>query len=345
MPSQARRGNEAVSTPVAVEVWRDGRVESRHRVRACVADAAGRIRLAVGDIDEPVFPRSAVKPFLALALIESGAADAFGVGDAELALACASHGGEPAHVRLVEAWLARLGLAEGCLACGPHPPTYPPAAAALLRAGEAPRRVHNNCSGKHTGMLAAALHQGLSTEGYEHEAHPIQRYCAGALAELAGLDRLLPPGIDGCSLPNHPMPLRSLARAAARLVDHAGLSPARAAALQRIGTAMRAHPEMVAGTGRCCTAVMRSLPGVLAKTGAEGVYLAALPAQGLGVVLKVEDGATRAAETVLLALLDRLQPLDDSARAELAPFVRPTLINYAGTTVGHVAMAPGWPPG
>ena len=153
------------SAPVAVEVWRDGRVESRHRVRACVADAAGKLVLEVGDIDEPVFPRSAVKPFLALALVESGAADALGVGEAELALACASHGGEPRHVSLVEAWLARLGLDEAALACGPHPPTYPPAAAELVRAGQRPRRLHNNCSGKHTGMLAAALHQRLPIAG------------------------------------------------------------------------------------------------------------------------------------------------------------------------------------
>src|SRR5687768_8810101 len=143
------------TTPVGVEVWRDGRVESWHRVRACVADAAGRVVLAVGDGDEPVFPRSAVKPFQALALVESGAADAYGVSAAELALACASHGGEPEHVALVEGWLRRLGLDETALACGPHPPSYTPAAAALIRSGAAPRRVHNNCSGKHTGMLAA----------------------------------------------------------------------------------------------------------------------------------------------------------------------------------------------
>lgn len=330
-------------TPVAVEVWRNGRVESRHRVRVCVADASGRVALAVGDIAEPVYPRSAVKPFLALALVESGAADAYGVSEAELALACASHGGEAQHVTVVEAWLARLGLDETALACGPHAPTYPPAAAALIRAGRSPRRVHNNCSGKHAGMLAVALHRHQPTQGYEHEHHPVQVDCAAAVAALAGLDRLPAPGIDGCSLPNHPLPLSGLARAAANLADPTGVESSRGAALARIGSAMRARPQLVAGTGRCCTAVMQTLPGVIAKTGAEGVYIAALQRLGLGVAIKVEDGTTRAAETVLLAMLDRLQPLDDGARATLAPFIRPTLVNYAGTQVGHIAMAPDWP--
>jgi L-asparaginase II len=332
------------AAPVAVEVWRGDRVESRHRVRACAADAAGALALAVGDVDEPVYPRSAVKPFQALALVESGAADAFRVGEAELALACASHGGEPDHVALVEGWLGRLGLGEGALACGPHPPLHGPAAAALARAGGAPRRVHNNCSGKHTGMLAAALHLGQPTEGYERAGHAVQQHCTAAIADLAGLDRLPEPGIDGCGLPNHPLPLRALARAAAALADPAGHpEPARGAALARIGAAMRAQPRMVAGTGRCCTALMEQAPAVIAKTGAEGAYLAALPALGLGLALKAEDGATRAAEVALLALLDHLGALDDRARDGLARFRAPRLRNFAGAEVGRVAAAPGWP--
>ena len=331
------------TTPVGVEVWRGGRVESRHRVRACVADASGRVVLAVGDIDEPVFPRSAVKPFQALALVESGAADAFGVSEAELALACASHGGEPEHVALVEGWLRRLGLDETALACGPHPPSYAPAAAALVRSGLAPRRVHNNCSGKHAGMLAAALQLGAPTQGYEQQGHPVQRHVAAALAELGGLARLPEPGIDGCGLPNHPMPLSALARAAAGLIDPGGLAPARRAALERIAAAMRAHPFMVAGTGRCCTAILQAAPAVVAKTGAEGVYLGAIQGRGLGVVVKAEDGATRAAEVAFLALIDHLGALDDAARAALDRFRSPTLRNFAGLTVGRVAPAPGWP--
>lgn len=329
--------------PVAVEVWRGGRVESRHRVRACVVDAAGRVVLSLGDVEEPVFPRSAVKPFQALALIESGAAERFAVSDAELALACASHGGEPEHIALVEAWLGRLGLSEKDLACGPHAPLHGPAAAALIREGQKPRPAHNNCSGKHTGMLAAALAMGAPTAGYERPDHPVQRHVAAALAALAGLERLPKPGIDGCSLPNHPLPLQGLARAAARLADPSGLDPSRAAALDRVARAMVAHPRLVAGTGRCCTAVMAAAPNVVAKTGAEGIYLAAVRGQGLGVAVKAEDGATRAAEVAVLAVLSRLGALDEGAKAALAPFMRPDLRNFAGLHVGHVAPAAGWP--
>ena len=331
------------TTPVAVEVWRGERVESRHRVRLCVADPRGGIVLALGDVDAPVYPRSAVKPFQALALVESGAADAFAVGAAELALACASHGGEPGHVAQVEAWLARLGLGETDLACGPHPPLHAPSAAALLRSGTAPRRSHNNCSGKHTGMLAAALQLGASTRGYALPDHPVQRHVAGAIAELAGLEHLPEPGIDGCCLPNHPLPLRALARAAAVLADPSGQAPSRRAALTRIGAAMRAHPFEVAGSGRCCTAVMAHLPDVLAKTGAEGVFLAALPARGLGIALKAEDGATRAAETALLAVLGHLGAVPEPMPAALERFRAPWIRNTGGDVVGHVRAVPGWP--
>jgi L-asparaginase II len=331
------------ATLVAVEVWRGERVESRHRVRLCVADPQGGVLLALGDIDEPVYPRSTLKPFQALALIESGAADAFATSAMELALACASHGGEPDHVALVEAWLARLGLGEADLACGPHPPLHAPSAAALVRAGTAPRRTHNNCSGKHAGMLAAARRLGAATRGYELLAHPVQRHCAAAIAALAGLDRLPEPGIDGCCLPNHPLPLRGLARAAAQLADPSAQEPVRREALTRIGTAMRAHPHQVAGTGRCCTVLMEALPQVIAKTGAEGAYLAALPERGLGIALKAEDGATRAAETALLAVLAHLRALPEPVPKALARFHTPRVRNTMGAVVGHVRPAPGWP--
>lgn len=332
-----------MGTPVAVEVWRGERVESRHRVRACVADAAGSVVLGLGDLDEPVFPRSAVKPFQALALVESGAAERYEVSEAELALACASHGGEPVHIAAVEAWLARLGLDETALACGPHPPMNPAAAAALARSGAASRRVHNNCSGKHTGMLAAALQLGAATRGYERPQHPVQRLVDAALADLAGVADLPPPGIDGCGLPNRPLPLRALARAAARLADPSGLPAGRQAALERIGTAMMREPLMVAGTGRCCTILMQAVPDLVAKTGAEGVFLAASRKLGLGLALKAEDGATRAAEVALFALLRHLDVLDEPVPAALGRFSHPTLRNFAGDEVGRVAPVPGWP--
>ena len=332
-----------MDVPVAVEVWRGERVESRHRVSACVADADGRTVHAIGDVEQRVYPRSAVKPLQTLALLESGAADAFAVTDEEIALACASHSGEPQHVERVAAWLARLGLDAGALACGTHLPTYAPAAEALIRARLAPTRVHNNCSGKHTGMLATALHLGVAPAGYERPDHPVQRNVAAVLAEVTDTASLGEPAIDGCSLPVFAVPLEGLALAAARLADPGRSGPARRAASERVVRAMRTHPELVAGTGRCCTAVMRALPDVMVKTGAEGVYIAALGRLGLGVALKVEDGATRAAEVALLAVIDALGGMTRQARAALAPFRAPVLINHAGTKVGRVAPAPGWP--
>jgi L-asparaginase II len=321
---------------VAVEVVRGGRVESRHRVDACVIDASGGLRLAAGDIDGMIYPRSAIKPFQALALVETGAADALAVSEAELALACASHGGEPMHVERVAAWLARLGLEERHLACGPHPPMHAASAAALVARGERPTRLHNNCSGKHTGLLAACLHQGWLLEGYARADHPVQSHIAASLARAAGLANVEAPGIDGCSLPAFVLPLRALARAAASLAVQGG-------ALQRIGRAMRAHPELVAGTGRLCTDLMRAAPELIAKTGAEGVFLAAAPAQGLGIALKAHDGATRAAEVALLTLLDRLGLVPESAAAALARHARPTLRDWNGAAAGEIRPAPGWP--
>ena len=334
----------AVMVPVGVEVWRGRRVESRHRVSLCVSDAAGQIVLGIGDLDQRVYPRSAIKPFQTLPLVESGAADAFHLSEEELALACASHGGEPMHVERVAAWLRRLELDEDALACGPHPPSFKEAADALVRAGRSPGRIHNNCSGKHTGMLATARHLGAPTEGYEQPGHPVQQAVAQVLRDLTELDDLGVPGTDGCSVPTWAIPLRALARAFARLADPTGVPPTRAAAARRIGQAMRRHPELVAGTGRCCTAMMRALPQAVVKTGAEGVYAAALPERGLGVTLKVEDGAGRAAEVAIIATLATLGEIGAAAAEALAPFARPTLRNYAGTIVGGIAPADGWPP-
>ncbi len=333
----------AMTVAVGVLVWRGGRIESRHRVSACVSDAAGGVVLGVGDLEQRVFPRSAIKPFQALPLVESGAADTFGVGEEELALACASHGGEPMHVERVLAWLQRLGLGPEALACGPHPPSFKPAADALIRAGRGPGRVHNNCSGKHTGMLTAALHLGVPTEGYEQPGHPVQQAVAQALRDLTGLEDLEAPGIDGCGVPSWAIPLRALARAFTCFADQRSLPPGRAAAAERIGRAMRRHPELVAGTGRCCTALMRALPQVVAKTGAEGVYAAALPERGLGVALKVEDGAGRAAEVAIIATLAGLGEVGAAAAEALMPFARPTLRNYTDQVVGRIAPVDGWP--
>ena len=321
------------ATPVAVEVTRGGIVESRHRVAAAVAEPGGRVTARVGDAEVAIFPRSSVKPIQAVALIETGAADGFGLGAAELALACASHGGEPAHVDRVRAWLARLGLDETALACGAHPPTHKASARALRAAGGAPSAVHNNCSGKHTAMLATAVHMGEPTAGYLDPAHPVQRRIRAVFEALTGTS-LAEPGVDGCGVPNWPMSTATLALAMANLIERP--------AATRLFAAMRAHPHLVAGTGRLDTALMTARPDIVAKGGAEGVHVAVLPERRLAVAVKAEDGAGRAADVALLAMLEHLVGgiVDD---ARLAPFAHAPVRNVAGRVVGEIRPAPGWP--
>lgn len=331
-------------SPLLVEVRRGAMVESRHRGSYAVVDAAGVTVAAAGDTARPVYARSAIKPLQALALIETGAADALSVSDEELAVACASHGGEPRHVAVVSAWLARAGLGVDDLECGGHAPSYAPAAQALYRSGASVTALHNNCSGKHTAMLVTCRHCGEPTRGYIAAEHPAQQRVIRALSEMCGRDLSnAPMGIDGCGLPQIGIPLTALAMAFARLGAPAALAPVRAAACRRIAAAMLREPFMVAGTGRFCTAVLTLAHGkVILKTGAEGVYLAAVPGKGLGIAVKIDDGAGRAAEVAMAALLDRFAGLDDAERAALAPLGRPPVNNVAGRKVGDVAPAPGW---
>jgi L-asparaginase II len=322
-----------MTTPLAVEVWRGPAVESRHRVAVAVAESGGRATARVGDAEVPVFPRSAIKPIQAVPLVEIGAADAFALGDAELALACASHSGEPIHTERVAAWLARTGLAEADLACGAHAPLDRDAARELRRAGGVPTPVHNNCSGKHTGMLTTAVHLGEPTAGYLDPAHPVQRRIRAVFEELAGT-ALPEPGVDGCGVPNWPVPLDRLAVALANM----GERPA----ATRLFAAMRAHPELVAGTGRLDTALMRARPDIVAKGGAEGVHVAVIPDRGLAVAVKAEDGAGRAADVALLAVLDRLVG-GITNHPDLRAHAEPAIENVVGRTVGMIRAAEGWP--
>jgi L-asparaginase II len=322
-----------MTTPVAVELWRGPAVESRHRVAVAVAESGGRLTAQVGDAEVPVFPRSAIKPIQAVPLVETGAADAFALGDAELALACASHAGEPVHTERVAAWLARIGLTERGLACGAHAPLDREAARELRRAGGVPTPVHNNCSGKHTGMLTTAVHLGEPTAGYLDPAHPVQRRIRAVFEELMGAP-LGEPGVDGCGVPSWPLPLDRLAVAMANLCERP--------AAKRLLVAMRAHPELVAGTGRLDTALMRARPDLVAKGGAEGVHVAVVPDRGLAVAVKAEDGAGRAADVALLAVLDRLVGgIVD--HPDLRAFAEPSIQNVAGRTVGAIRAAEGWP--
>ena len=324
-----------MSNPVLVDLSRAGAVESFHRGAAAIVDAAGKVVWSAGDIDRPIFARSSLKMLQALALVESGAADAFDVSPVELALACASHSGEPFHVAAVEAWLRRIGCDETCLACGAHVPNNEAAARALILAGQAPTRVHNNCSGKHAGFLTLARHLGAPTLGYERPDHAVQRRVLATMGEMAGVDiAALPIGVDGCAAPAPAMPLRALATATARIADPDRLSPDRAAAARRLDAAVRAHPLYVAGTGRPCSAIIEAGGGAFSvKTGAEGCYVAVLREQGLGVALKIDDGAGRAAETAVAALLVALGVVSAEHPA-IAALVDGPLLNTRGQTVG-----------
>ncbi len=329
------------AAPLVVEVTRGGYVESRHQIDAVVVDTAGRVVFRAGELGPPVYGRSAVKPIQALAFVESGAAAACEASQAEVALACASHSGEPRHVTAVGAWLGRIGCSAGDLECGFHLPYDEVAAGEILRAGEAPNPLHNNCSGKHTGFLSLARHEGWPTAGYIGFAHPVQQRVLGVLESMAGLDlSQAPRGIDGCGIPTIGMPLGSMALAMARLAAPEDQPERRRAACARVRAAMTAEPFMVAGSDRFCTRVIEATRGgALVKTGAEGVFCAALPNLGLGAALKVRDGATRAAEAAMAHLLRRLEILDEAEAADLAGLLDPTIVNRVGRVVGHIRVA------
>jgi L-asparaginase II len=327
---------------MVVNVTRGPLVESVHRIAACAVDASGRVVLATGNVDLPVYIRSAAKPFIAAEVVASRAADRFGFGDEDLAVIAASHNGEPRHVARVRDILERIGLPESALQCGAHAPAYDPAAAALALAGEAPSAIHNNCSGKHAGILALCVALGFDPAGYLAPEHPAQRrilaFCARMIDEHA--DRLA-IGVDGCGIPVFATPLRNAARAFARLATLDGLSEADARSLGRVRDAMAAQPWFVAGTGRLDTALMEATGGrIVCKAGAEGVHGDALRREGLGLVVKVVDGARRAAAPAVIALLGELGALEPQELTQLSDFAFPAVHNVAGRVVGRIEAEP-----
>ena len=324
-----------------VEVTRGELVESRHRGAAVVVDSADRLVAGWGGVDTPIFPRSAVKPFQAVPLVESGAADAFDVTSRELALACASHGGEAVHVLGVEAWLRRLGLNVEHLVCGPHSPLDPVAAGDLLARGDPPNRLHNNCSGKHAGFLTLARHLGVPADGYGDPRHPVQRRVLGVLAEMTGADaEHAVIAVDGCGVPVMAMSLRELARGFSRLANPGRLPAMRSAAVRRVCEAMTSHPLDIGGTGRFDTLVTEAGRGaVLTKCGAEGVACAALLGLGLGIAVKIDDGGKRAAEVALAALMVRFTSPDPRLRQMLATFATREVRDTRGQPVGMLRPA------
>jgi len=337
-----------MSNPVLAQAWRGDMVESLHRGAYAVMDAAGALVASAGDIARPVFPRSAIKLLQALPLVESGAAERYGLDDEELALACASHGGQPEHARTAASMLAKVGLDEQVLECGAHWPYHDASTRALAAAGGTPGALHNNCSGKHAGfvclgcLMAAAEGRDARAflAGYVKPEHPVMREVGAAIESTTGW-RLAsaPRGTDGCSIPTYAIPLTHLAHAFARMATGQGLAPARAAAAERLRAAVAKAPFMVAGSGRFDTRVMQAFgERVFCKVGAEGVYCAALPEAGIGIAIKMDDGNTsRACEVVMAALLEAwLAPRADDERALLASLANVVLRNWRGIEVGRL---------
>ncbi|MGL5114306.1 MAG: asparaginase [Beijerinckiaceae bacterium] len=325
-----------MSNPVLVEVMRGGVPESVHTGAVAVLDADGSVALSIGDIDRPIFPRSAIKGLQALPLIESGAVDRFGLTNPEIALACASHNGEEAHAATAAAMLAKVGRDSNTLECGAHWPMRAGAAYPLARAGAEPTTLHNNCSGKHAGFVCVACAEGIDPAGYVAANHPTMREVIGAVSSMTGYPLGdAAAGVDGCSIPTHAIPLRALALGFARFATGHGLGPERSKAAARIRMAVAAEPFFVAGTERFDTRLMELLRArAFVKVGAEGVYCAALPELGFGVAIKCDDGATRAAEIMMAAVIARFLPLSEPEQAGLAPLLNPVLRNWTGIAVG-----------
>lgn len=301
-----------MANPILAEATRGHIVESVHRGSVSVSDADGTSIFSLGKVDTPVYPRSAMKLIQALPLIESGAADAFGFGNRELSLACASHSSEPGHVTLAKAMLDRAGLSENDLECGAHWPLFGKAGheatIALAQSGQRPSRLHNNCSGKHAGFLCCAAHSGMKTSGYASLEHELQRDIRATMQDVVG--ELIGDGqcgTDGCSAPTFAASLKGLAQGFAKLASGTGLAPIRAKSAARLMTACMQEPWHMAGTKRFCTRVMEFGNGrIFAKFGAEGVYIAAIPEIGVGIAIKADDGADRAGEMMLAGVLVKL---------------------------------------
>lgn len=327
-----------MSAAELIALWRGGQRESLHLGHAVICDSKGVVE-AWGNPAKTIFPRSSCKMIQALPLIESGAADAARLTERQLALACASHSGAAIHVDAVNQWLSALDLAEGDLRCGCHMPRDTDEKHRLIRAGTAPCQIHNNCSGKHTGFLTLNRHLGAGPD-YEQVDHPVQKAVRSAFEEVTA-ETSPGFGIDGCSAPNWSCTVEGLAHAMASFAaagcDRRGL------AMRRLTEAMCQSPELVAGEGRACTLLMRAMRGrVAVKTGAEGVFVAILPDEGLGVALKIADGATRASEAAMTAILAHLRVLDP-ADPTVSRFLTGPIRNWRGMATGELRAAPGFP--
>ncbi len=323
-----------------LEVWRGGLLENAHLGHAVICDAKGVVK-AWGNPGAVIFPRSSAKMIQALPLIETGAAAARGLSDAHLAFACASHEGAHLHVDMAERWINDLGLGEADLRCGAHEPDNKTERDRLIRAGEKPCQLHNNCSGKHSGFLTVTQYLKAGPEYVEID-HPLQRAIRAATEEVTG-ETMAGWGVDGCSAPNFAMSLGGLGKAMAQYAVAREGHGARESAMYRLTRAMAAYPQLVSGEGQACTELMRAMDGRVAiKGGADGVYVAIVPEKGLGIALKVVDGSARAKEAAIAALLTWIGVLDP---AHPAAVKRMSAVqrNWRGLETGFLRLSEGFP--
>lgn len=323
-----------------LHVTRGALAESMHRGHIAVVDFQGKVHYSSGDPQAVIFARSSMKPIQALPVLESGAADAFGFTEQEIALLCASHSGEELHTATAAGMLHKLKLGPQHLLCGPHAPFDQSAAAKLAACGQKPTELHNNCSGKHTGMLALALRLGADISGYTAPGHPVQLLMRATVSAVAGYPEAdIIIGTDGCGVPVFGLPLQHLAAAYAVLgqLAQTGDSALRNRAAARIIAALRAHPFMLAGTGRYDSKLIEVTKGrIIGKMGAEGVFALTVPELGMGLALKVEDGAQRGLYPVATEALAQLGWLTPAEIGELEDFHRPAVRNWRGDPVGRL---------
>jgi L-asparaginase II len=318
------------ANPILAEITRGQTVESVHRGAFAIANAQGEILLHQGDIAHPIFPRSSVKAFQCVPLIESGAADRFGFNDQDIALACSSHNGEAEHVRVAASMLVKVGIEESAYECGSQWPDRMTDKFELIKADEGPRAIHNNCSGKHAGMLALAKHLGAPMHDYVKREHPVQQAVAAALDFYCEVETANAAwGMDGCSVPTWAMPLKKLAIGFAKLL--ASNNPTGI----RIVRAVRNNPFLVAGTNKFDSKIMQAVPRLFIKVGAEGVYCGAIPHAGLGFALKIDDGAVRGAEVAIANVLQALDCWTAEEKGAISTFTHSTMKNWRKLEVGE----------
>lgn len=323
-----------------LEVWRGGLLESTHLGHAVICDAKGVVA-SWGNPEAVIFPRSSAKMLQALPLIETGAADARGLSQAHLALSCASHRGAQVHVDLAGRWIADLGLSEADLRCGAHEPGDIEERNRLIRAGEKPCQLHNNCSGKHSGFLTVTQHLKAGPEYIEID-HPLQKAIRAATEEVTE-ETTAGWGVDGCSAPNFAMSVGALARGMAKFATAREGHGAREGAMHRLTRAMAAHPHLISGEGQACTELMRAMDGRVAiKGGAEAVYIAIVPEKGFGIALKVLDGGYRASEAAVAALLAKIGVLNPAHPAAVKRMAG-VQSNWRGMETGFYRLADGFP--